>query len=374
MLAQEVRRGRQFCAQTAPGALQPLRYLGRARLWQDFAFLRQVPAAAPTADAPASMHLPQFLAQREALLRAPPTDAVLVVDALLDPIPRPWCMAYVTHLSALLEPVLPPEAQLQALPSAAIRAAWQAAVAAGLTWRRSRELHDFERFYAEFYAPEHRALLGDSGARVAKADMQRLFSSRGTLLWAERAGQPVSGVLVYTSAQAPNRLHYWKPGLQDPQVFGAQTAPMLQAFHDLAILAHAYGSGFRQVDFGLTRALGNNVMYRHKRDLGCRFVPAPGCPRFHLWLPPGQRAASLQATPLVLPHRQGIQLWCGWTGSLDAADLVQLEAYLHDLVAVKMAALMLVVAPPEAAAGLLAAVQARLTACLRLQVRVVLAG
>ena len=364
----EVRRGPQFCdllqaptaAATAGGAPEQGaiagRYLGRARLRPDFNFLLGEPSELP---AP-GLNLAQLLVRRQHLLRCPNVAARLVVDALLDPLPRPWCLPYATHLSASLEPILPPEAQLQRLPSAALADAARRAVAAGLTWRSSREIADFDRFYDEFYVGPARALLGDSGATLPRASMRRLFAARGTLLWVERAGQAVSGVLVHTSAQAPDTLHAWRSGLRDLAALGATTVPSLLAFHSLAIAAHAFGRHCRRVDFGLTRAQASHPMFRHKRDLGCQFAVASDCPRFHLWLPAAVRVQQLQVTPLWVPAGDALHLWLGWTGSLDAAGSHALEAELLQCQAPNMAAVQILVPPSAAPEPALAAVASRL--------------
>lgn len=309
-MVRELRLGRQYvraaCDGNAFGAGKPLRmvYLGRERLLPDFHFMFE---GTPDVHVMESLHLPGFLTARAKLLRRPGPDFLIVDLAWAGRAPSRM-MLYATHLTASLPVLHDDAAQFGLLRDRDMHDGWLAAAKGGLAFRASRDMRDFVAFYDKMYAPAGRQRFGDTGATIDKAEMQRLFSTRGVLLMVQEHKEVQSAVLMYSSQAQPDALYYFKPGVVDAANRSDKEIKRLLTYHDLAMVRYARESGMGLVDFGLARAYGRNEMYMHKHAIGCQFKVAPHCPRFALNFTETTRDLVLRHSPLVLPGRSGVEV------------------------------------------------------------------
>ena len=309
-MVRELRLGRQYvrasCDGNAFGAGTPLRmvYLGRERLLPDFHFMFE---GTPDVHVMESLHLPGFLTIRAKLLRRPGPDFLVVDLAWAGRVPDRM-MHYATHLTASL-PVLDDDAaQFGLLRERDVHDGWLAAAKSSLSFRQSREMRDFIAFYDKMYAPAGRQRFGDTGATIDKEEMRRLFAARGVLLMVQEHNEVQSAVLMYKSQTQPDVICYFKPGVVDAANRSDTEIKRLLTYHDLAMVRYARESGLATVDFGLARAYARNEMYMHKHAIGCQFKVAPHCPRFALHFTDHTRDLVLKHSPLVLPHRAGVEV------------------------------------------------------------------
>lgn len=331
-VAQEVRLRDQLVYCISEGKLPRdgghlvVHYLGRQRFADDFLMFydRDAPdAGGLQQNIVYKTSLPRFLRDR-ARIEACPSDAdVLVIDRIFQgDVPAP---SLAPHINATL-PVQPTiDAQLQLIRSKGHRRKLQSALKHGFSWRKSHNLEDFNLFYDVMYKPFVQDRFRYGASIVPREQMYRIFSRRGFLLLVEEDGKPISGAMIYTSANKPLSMNYWKYGLAHakeltPNVFGERNA-MTEAM----VLQYAVQEKFKEIDFGLTRAMPWDGIFTHKKRLGCDFKKTPGAPEFSLLINPSSRVRLLSRFPLIVTLNGGMHCWVGQEGNLDKRALAHFK-------------------------------------------------
>jgi hypothetical protein len=99
---------------------------------------------------------------------------------------------------------------------------------------------------------------------------------------------------------------------------------------ETALLQYAVLEGFRELHFGVTRAIANDGVFIHKKRLGCSFRTNAAYLNAELRVRPASRALVYSQRP-VLTWRGGVPSCAGGhLGELDTeAKVSALKEYLH---------------------------------------------
>ena len=282
-------------------------YLGRKRFADDFLMFYDREAQG---EARVQQHirktygLPAFRRARHEALACPPEADILIVDHLLEMGHDADAITLAPHLNAILPVQQSLEAQLELIRSKGHKRRLQAALKRGFSWRKTHSLADFNLFYEVMYAPFVNQRFRYGASIVPVETMRRMFMHRGFLLLVEEDGIPVSGAFIYTSRKDRGVMYYWKYGLAhaetlSPTVFGDRNAAQ-----EACVLQYAVAEGFREVDWGLTRAVPTDGIFTHKKRMGCDFKKTPGAPAFRIMINPASRGRVLSRFPLVVSQRE----------------------------------------------------------------------
>jgi hypothetical protein len=253
-LAQEVRLRDQLVYCISEGKLPRdggrlvVHYLGRQLIADDFLMFydREAPDAGLQQNIVYKTSLPRFIRDRGRIQECPSDADILVVDRIFQGATAAPSLA--PHINAIL-PVQPTvDAQLQLIRSKGHRRKLQAALKHGFTWRKTHNLEDFNLFYDVMYKPFVHDRFRFGASIVPREQMYRIFSRRGFLLFVEENGEPISGAMIYTSHNQPERMNYWKYGLAHskeltPNVFGERNA-MTEAM----VLQYAIQEQYKEID------------------------------------------------------------------------------------------------------------------------------
>lgn len=355
-LAQEVRLQDPWVYCTSEGNLPDqggswvTHYLGRKRFADDFLMFydRDTVGAAVKQDIRTTMGVPRFWRERRAAQACPQEADVLIVDHLFERGDGDDWLTLAPHINAML-PVMPTvEAQLELIRSKGHRRKLQAALKRGFSWRKTHSLADFNLFYDIMYEPFVHERFAHGASVVPRAAMQRMFTQRGFLLLVEEDGVPVSGALIYTSRRDRGVMNYWKYGLANvtelsPNVFGERNAAQ-----EACVLQYAVDNGFREVDWGLTRAAPNDGIFVHKKRMGCDFRTTPGAPSFRILLNPRSRSRLLSRFPLVVSDaRQNMLVLLAHEPREQKNELEQLAETLRGASFASLTQFMLFVPQPQ---------------------------
>jgi hypothetical protein len=295
---------------TLPGSTEPLtvQYLGRKRFLKDyFVFFERQDNVAPAADVQ-PMSLWMFLHRRSQISACTAGIDVTFVDDWLQP-DGTHPETYAPYFNALLPVRENMDAQCNAMTSKAHRRKIQAARKRGVKWRKSTGDADFALFYDVMYAPFVSDRFGHDATTVSREHMYKVFRSRGFLLLVEENGQAVSGAFMYSAAHQPGTLFYWKYGIAhasslDPHVFGERNAAT-----EAVVLQYAVDNQVAMLDWGLTPAMTENGIFKHKKRVGCAFHRHAGTPNFKIVIAPDSRSRLLKAFPLVVEANGTLQVW-----------------------------------------------------------------
>ena len=290
----------------AQGGKLMVHYLGRKRFADDFLMFYDREAQG---EARVQQHIRQtyglsgFRRARHTALACPPEADVLIVDHLLEMGHDVDAITLAPHINAILPVQQSVDAQLELIRSKGHKRRLQAALKRGFSWRKTHSLADFNLFYDVMYAPFVNQRFRYGASIVPVETMRRMFMHRGFLLLVEEDGIPVSGALIYTSRKDRGVMYYWKYGLAhaealSPNVFGDRNAAQ-----EACVLQYAVAEGFREVDWGLTRAVPTDGIFTHKKRMGCDFKKTPGAPAFRIMINPASRGRLLSRFPLVVSQR-----------------------------------------------------------------------
>lgn len=285
-------------------------YIGRKRFADDFLMFydRDTVGAAVKQDIRATLGVPRFLRERSAAQACPQEADVLIVDHLFELGSGSDWLTLAPHINAML-PVMPTmDAQLELIRSKGHRRKLQAALKRGFTWRKTHSLADFNLFYDIMYEPFVHERFAYGASVVPRAAMQRMFTQRGFLLLVEEDGVPVSGALIYTSRRDRGVMNYWKYGLANVTELSPNTFGERNAAQEACVLQYAVDNGFREVDWGLTRAVPTDGIFVHKKRMGCDFRTTPGAPNFRVLINPKSRSRLLSRFPLVVSDSENNML------------------------------------------------------------------
>jgi hypothetical protein len=293
-------------------------YLGRKRFADDFLMFydRDAVDAGVRQNIAYTANIARFWRERQKAQVCPSDADVLLVDRIFEASDDATAVSLAPHINAVLPVQGSVEAQLGLIRSKGHRRKLQSALKKGFTWRKTHSLADFNLFYDVMYEPFVHDRFRYGASIVPRADMRRLFSRRGFLLFVEEDGKPISGAMMYTSRKERGTLYYWKYGLAyantlTPNVFGERNA-MTEAM----VLQYAINEGFSEIDFGLTRALPWDGIFTHKKRLGCDFKVPPGTPEFRMMINPASQARLLSRFPLVVSQRGALQCLVAHEGEL----------------------------------------------------------
>lgn len=284
-------------------------YLGRKRFADDFLMFydREAQGEARVQQTIRQTYgLHAFRRARHEAQSCPPEADVLIVDHLLEMGHDADAITLAPHINAIL-PVQPTlDAQLDLIRSKGHKRRLQSALKRGFSWRKTHSLADFNLFYDVMYAPFVNQRFRYGASIVPVDTMRRMFMHRGFLLLVEEDGVPVSGALIYTSRKDRGVMYYWKYGLAhaetlSPNVFGDRNAAQ-----EACVLQYAVNEGFREVDWGLTRAVPTDGIFTHKKRMGCDFKKTPGAPAFRIIVNPASRGRLLSRYPLVVTQAEAL--------------------------------------------------------------------
>jgi hypothetical protein len=293
-------------------------YLGRKRFADDFLVFydRDAVDAGLRQNIVYTASIARFWRERQRARICPSDADVFLVDRLFEPGDDESTITLAPHINAVLPVQGSMEEQVQLIRSKGHRRKLQSALKRGFTWRKTHSLADFNLFYDVMYEPFVHDRFRYGASIVPRDDMRRMFSRRGFLLFVEEDGKPISGAMIYTSRKERDTLFYWKYGLAhakelSPNVFGERNA-MTEAM----VLQYAVNERFREIDFGLTRALPWDGIFTHKKRLGCDFKVPPGAPEFRMMINDASKARLLSRFPLVVSQRGGLQCLVAHEGEL----------------------------------------------------------
>lgn len=306
-------------------------YLGRKRFANDFLMFydRNVVDAAVNQNIAYSGSYLRFFQERKKAVRCPSGADVLFVDRIFTAPGNSGSVVLAPHINAVL-PVQPSvDAQLQLIRSKGHRRKLQSALKHGFSWRKTHSIADFNLYYDVMYAPFVRDRFGHTASMVPREDMKRVFLRRGFLLFVEENGIPISGAMMYTSRNHRDALFYWKYGLANsteltPAVFGERNA-MTEAM----VLQYAVNEKFREIEFGLTKAMPWDGIFTHKKRLGCDFRQVPGSPEFNLLINPASKTRLLSRFPLVVTQNDTLQSWVAQEGEINAKNVEDFKENLR---------------------------------------------
>jgi hypothetical protein len=174
-----------------------------------------------------------------------------------------------------------------------------------------------ERFRATLYEPYVRARFGFWGFVSDPAELHRLYTRKGYILFvadSARPSEPVAGALLLD--EGPGLVAYSLNGFSD----AGRGDPTQIAEHtmalELALMKHAIERRLLRIDLGYTRAILSDGLFTHKRRLGADFIPQTGSPLFRLRVRPTRRAAIFARFPLLAVGSSG---WTALFGFDDTA-------------------------------------------------------
>lgn len=280
-------------------------YLGRKRFADDFLMFydRDTVDASVRQNIMYTASLPRFLKERHDAKQCPEDADIFIVDHLLERSGDDDAITLAPHINAVLPVQKTMEEQLALIRSKGHRRRLQASMKKGISCRKTHSLADFNLFYDVMYEPFVHDRFRYGASLVARDTMRKMFMHRGYLLLVEEDGIPVSGAFIYTSRKDRGVMYYWKYGLAhskelSPNVFGERNAAQ-----EAAVLKHAIDEGFREIDWGLTRAVPTDGIFTHKKRMGCDFKKTPGAPDFRIMVNPQARGRLLARFPLVVSHK-----------------------------------------------------------------------
>jgi hypothetical protein len=189
----------------------------------------------------------------------------------------------------------------------------------------SRELADFERFYADFYVPYIRNRFGNDAYTRGKAWSRRAFERDGGILWLRRDFAYLAGGLFQRRGR---RLNLLALGLGEGNLALRREGLLARLYVEL--MAHATREGCTQLGLGGSRPSLRDGVLRYKAKWGAVLEPARA--PLYWWLMRWNRldgvvADFLSCTPLVFrdgdafsgiaciaaegdnPQREAKQLW-----------------------------------------------------------------
>jgi hypothetical protein len=161
--------------------------------------------------------------------------------------------------------------------------------------RISRAHKDFDRFYAELYAPYQKR------AQVSVDERKGLhasFREGGALALVEgRGGRALAGALLLTRRRGALTFH--RSGFADAASLTATQLAHRTAALELLFFRHANALGFAMLDFGFTPSLLTHPLFVQKRRLGCTFSPTPSSPALMLTVNRALRPSLFARAPLL---------------------------------------------------------------------------
>jgi hypothetical protein len=178
-----------------------------------------------------------------------------------------------------------------------------------LAFPAARTRKDFNRFYAQLYAPFTRQTLG--APVEPREEVARDFNDGGALVLATRKGKLIAGALLIT--QRRNGLLFQKAGFaQTGSLTPRQLAARIAAL-DIAVFRYAQEHRFAWIDFGETSSVLSDPDFSNRRQLGCNLVPMPSSPALMLEVAPKIRPTLFGATPLLTGEPGGFVARCGFS-------------------------------------------------------------
>lgn len=284
-------------------------YLGRKRFADDFLMFydRDTVDAAVRQNILHTASLPRFLKERYQARACPQEADILIVDHLMELGADADAVTLAPHINAVLPVHKTIDEQLAVIRSKGHRRRLQSSLKRGIACRKTHSLADFNLFYDVMYEPFVHDRFRYGASIVPRETMRRMFMHRGYLLLVEEDGIPVSGAFIYTSRKDRGVMYYWKYGLAhsktlSPNVFGERNAAQ-----EAAVLKHAIDEGYREIDWGLTRAVPTDGIFTHKKRMGCDFKKTPGAPDFRILINPAARARLLSRFPLIVSHKGALE-------------------------------------------------------------------
>lgn len=161
----------------------------------------------------------------------------------------------------------------------------------------SHSPRDFDRFYAQLYAPFMRRHLGPNSVIESRDELGRDFDDGGVLVLATRKGKLISGALLLTHRRQGLLLH--RTGFSQTAGLKPRELAGRVAALELAVIRYAQEEKFGWIDFGDTSSVLTDPQFIDRRLLGCRFVPTAGSPPLMLDIGLSLRPAFFAASPLV---------------------------------------------------------------------------
>ena len=306
-------------------------YLGRKRFANDFlAFYdRDAVDAALSQNIAYSTSYLGFLRERAKLTTCPSDADILLVDNVFTVGETRNSVQLAPHINAVLPVQNSLEEQLALIRSKGHRRKLQASYKRGFTWRKTHSLADFNLFYDTMYEPFVHDRFRFGASIVPREEMYRIFTRRGFLLLLEEDGVPISGAMMYTSRQNPHSLCYWKYGLANskeltPNVFGERNGTT-----EAMVLQYAVAEKYKELDFGLTRAMPRDGIFTHKKRLGCDFRVPQGTPQFRMFINACSKARFLSRFPLVVLQDGEMHSWTAQEGELEAKGVEDFKENLR---------------------------------------------
>lgn len=165
----------------------------------------------------------------------------------------------------------------------------------------TRDLQQFEDFYANMYVPHARRFYGD-GARIWPRDLLLKHLDHGELLLVTRQGTPVAGNLISYSEAGPLLV---VSGVRDGDRRSLRDGVGGAIYH--LSFRHLTERGFTRVGLGKSRAFLCDGVLRYKKKLGMKLVgTSEGY--FYLRVPHDTEAsrAFLKDNPLVIDADGGL--------------------------------------------------------------------
>lgn len=306
-------------------------YLGRKRFANDFlAFYdRDAVDAALSQNIAYSTSYLGFLRERSKMSACPSDADILLVDNLFAVGDDAADVNLAPHINAVLPVQNTLDEQLALIRSKGHRRKLQAAYKRGFTWRKTHSLADFNLFYDTMYEPFVHDRFRFGASIVPRDEMYRVFTRRGFLLLLEENGVPISGAMMYTSRQNPLSLCYWKYGLANskeltPNVFGERNGTT-----EAMVLQYAVAERYKELDFGLTRAMPRDGIFTHKKRLGCDFRVPQGTPQFRMFINECSKTRFLSRFPLVVLQQGEMHSLTAQEGELGPKDVEDFKENLR---------------------------------------------
>ena len=165
----------------------------------------------------------------------------------------------------------------------------------------TRDLQQFEDFYANMYVPHARRFYGD-GARIWPRGLLLKHLDHGEILLVTRQGQPVAGNLISYAEAEPLLV---VSGVRDGDRRALRDGVGGAIYH--LSFRHLTEQGFTRVGLGKSRAFLRDGVLRYKKKLGMKLVgTSEGY--FYLRVPHDTEAsrAFLKDNPLILDDNGGL--------------------------------------------------------------------
>jgi hypothetical protein len=280
-------------------------YLGRKRFADDFLMFydRDNVDAAVRQNIIYTASLPRFLKERYAATSCPADGDIFIVDHLMEWGADHNATTLAPHINAILPVQKTVDDQLALIRSKGHRRRLQSAIKRGITWRKTHSMADFNLFYDVMYEPFVHDRFRHGASIVPRETMRQMFMHRGYLLLVEEENVPVSGAFIYTSRKDRGVMYYWKYGLAHSKELSANVFGERNAAQEACVLQFAVNEGFREVDWGLTKAVPTDGIFTHKKRMGCDFKKTPGAPDFRIMINPQSRGRLLSRFPLIVSEQ-----------------------------------------------------------------------